>query len=447
MSKIGYIERDNMQYPVFYGCFEKKWAWKRDGWIGDTSIISENIFEYAYAVDEKNTLLESLSGTKYFKQYITHTYARELESSWLIEGEKLDSIQLRSILVKKLGLSLPEWSVRRQHLRDDKENAAVEAALTLINSKDSLSSKQICSIHKMLEKGDSGSVDGEFGSLRTSPEYVLRFRNTYYEIIYEAPPANDVQELIDKYTDWWKQSKEANLPRTLGAALCHLYFVEIHPFHDGNGRMSRLLMDKYMCPSSEDSFRPYSIQASIRTHRTDSEITINEESVTTGISYPKYYNGKQIHPNTLREPLLPYFCISKQILGKPSTYYQSLDEYSSNYNINNFLKYIISLQENAIEGALRRVPLLYSLGENFDKYHKYLSDDEMLIIRNAVLSDGVTSDISELTADILDEEKGIFLCENLIKAGIISLYKTKVMLNDDTIEKLSEIKGRAENDK
>ena len=220
MSKIGYIERDNMQYPVFYGCFEKKWAWKRDGWIGDTSIISENIFEYAYAVDEKNTLLESLSGTKYFKQYITHTYAREL--------------------------SLPEWSVRRQHLRDDKENAAVEAALTLINSKDSLSSKQICSIHKMLEKGDSGSVDGEFGSLRTSPEYVLRFRNTYYEIIYEAPPANDVQELIDKYTDWWKQSKEANLPRTLGAALCHLYFVEIHPFHDGNGRMSRLLMDKYM---------------------------------------------------------------------------------------------------------------------------------------------------------------------------------------------------------
>ena len=106
-------------------------------------------------------------------------------------------------------------------------------------------------------------IQGNFGVLRTEFEVVGRVRNNNYEIIYEAPHPDDVPQLMNEYINWWNKSKKI-LPTPLGAILAHLYFVEIHPFYDGNGGMARLLADKYFV---RNQFESLSMNATIRTHR------------------------------------------------------------------------------------------------------------------------------------------------------------------------------------
>lgn len=154
-----------------------------------------------------------------------------MQSSWAIEGEILDNYAIRSQLVQQLGLNIPEWIVEKRIARDDRENRAIQAALLLLNTKGNLSLDLLKKIHGLLEDNEY------FGELRTSSEVVGRLAHDHscYEVIFEAPEAEKVPALLEQYFSWWRSS--GNLPAPLGAALAQLYFVEIHPFTDGNRRI------------------------------------------------------------------------------------------------------------------------------------------------------------------------------------------------------------------
>ena len=196
------------EYPIVFLHKDRNWIWKHENWIGDLSKIASHHFKKAESLSQKIDELNKLAVYEYFQELMTDLYAKELEASWRIEGEYLDSFALRSALVKQLCLNVPGWSINRELIHDDRENATVAAALKFLNSKNQISIKEICNIHGLLGYGDNKKVQGKFGELRTEGEVVGRIRNNNYEVIYEAPHPDDLPQLMNEYLSWWNKSKE-----------------------------------------------------------------------------------------------------------------------------------------------------------------------------------------------------------------------------------------------
>ena len=89
---------------------------------------------------------------------------------------------------------------------------------------------------------------------------------------YEAPPAVRVPEEMDRFLSWFKAP--GNTDPLLIAGLAHLWFVTIHPFDDGNGRIARAIADMALARSEQSTQRFYSMSAQIRRERSDYYTTL-----------------------------------------------------------------------------------------------------------------------------------------------------------------------------
>ena len=84
---------------------------------------------------------------------------------------------------------------------------------------------------------------------------------------FEAPAAARLEEEMRRFLEWF--NGDATTEPVLKAALAHLWFVTIHPFDDGNGRIARAIADMALARSEESSQRFYSMSAQIREERGD----------------------------------------------------------------------------------------------------------------------------------------------------------------------------------
>jgi Fic family protein len=82
---------------------------------------------------------------------------------------------------------------------------------------------------------------------------------------YEAPPAANLGKEIDQFLKWWNSSGE--LDGLVRAAMAHFWFVSIHPFEDGNGRIARAITDMALAQDEQKDFRMYSMSAQINADR------------------------------------------------------------------------------------------------------------------------------------------------------------------------------------
>ena len=178
---------------------------------------------------------------------------------------------VRSSLADALGLGVAEWKRRS---RKSREGRAVAATLEMLSDEAPLTLDRILTSHAMLKEDDETG----WGRLRDHSEYVYALdAKGRRHVVYEAPPQECVPGLMQQYIDWWHASKQA-LPRAAGAMLAHFLFVVIHPFRDGNGRMARILADRYLSESSRYMFRPYSLSVEIARRKTDYYMAL--ESIT-----------------------------------------------------------------------------------------------------------------------------------------------------------------------
>lgn len=436
-----YILVKNKKIPIKYRQAKPSWTWMKSGWLGDISQITPEIIEYATKLDEEIGQLDELAGQKFLNQYIIESYTKELKSSWQIEGENLDSLKLRSSLIRHLALDLPEWYYPKINVRSERENNAVKAALNLINNQKPLSLELILHAHFLLKDDNLDTQTTDFGKFRTKSEIVgsLSPDLNYYEIIYEASPADNLPDLLQQYLEWWHKSYQI-LPLSIGAALAHLYFVEIHPFHDGNGRMARLLFDTYLANKAQNTFRPYSMQAILHTHRFDNQDTLSKKSALTGASLPKNFtvneDGNNVIINNI-EQLTPYLCVSHEILSKQNIYYIHLENYSNSCNLTDYLIYMLALQQSAVKGALKRISLLRDLAIFFEKYSSKFNEDERSILKNSYLADAEYVSFLDATSEISDNYLAHTAWHKLKKAGLISLTG-KAILDDSLVKNLEK---------
>ena len=106
---------------------------------------------------------------------------------------------------------------------------------------------------------------GAWRNDRTAPMQVVSGPVGRERVHFEAPPANRLDEEMRRFLEWFNAG--ATIEPVLKAALAHLWFVTIHPFDDGNGRIARALADMLLARSEGSSQRFYSMSAQIRDER------------------------------------------------------------------------------------------------------------------------------------------------------------------------------------
>lgn len=182
-----------------------------------------------------------------------------------IEGEKFDKHQVRSSIARRLGIDIGgDISVDRN------VEGTVEMMLDATQRYDQpLNKKRIIGWHAALfPTGYSGMYKIKVGQFRddtTGPMQVVSGRIGKEKIHYQAPPAIKLESEIEVFINWVNEENEVD--QVLKAGIAHLWFVTLHPFDDGNGRIARALADMLLARSENTIQRFYSMSAQIRKER------------------------------------------------------------------------------------------------------------------------------------------------------------------------------------
>lgn len=193
-----------------------------------------------------------LDKTSVKSQYIK-AISDELFYSLDIENEKIDYESIVSSVSKTLGVDL-KVKDRSNSYSDGLARAAFDA----LNDHSPLTKERLFSWHRLL---------GVAGAFRTRPEYVIKAKGQEVEVLYEAVPADTVEEQMERLLDYINNAEEDN--PIVKSSIAALNFVVIHPFADGNGRISRLISWYLMAKAYEESIRVFSQSALIRKYRDD----------------------------------------------------------------------------------------------------------------------------------------------------------------------------------
>jgi len=189
----------------------------------------------------------------------------EILKSTEIEGEFLDREQVRSSIAKRLGLDISGLIYSERNV-----DGIVDLMLDATKKYDKeLTKERLFSWHASLfPAGQSGMYKIIVGNWRddsTGPMQVVSGALGKEKVHYQAPPANQIENEMRIFFDWF--NLEQNVDSVLKAAIAHLWFVTLHPFEDGNGRISRALSDMLLARSDEQSYRFYSMSTQIRKER------------------------------------------------------------------------------------------------------------------------------------------------------------------------------------
>src|SRR5579863_4410165 len=182
-----------------------------------------------------------------------------------IEGEKLDTEQVRSSIARRLGVDIGALKPA-----DRSVEGVVEMMLDATrNYNHPLTADRLFGWQASLfPSGRSGLSKIAVGSWRedkNGPMEVVSGAIGKERVHFEAPPAARLDGEMKVFLDWFNANPVTDL--VLKAALAHLWFVTIHPFEDGNGRIARAIADILLARSEDSPQRFYSMSTQIRQQR------------------------------------------------------------------------------------------------------------------------------------------------------------------------------------
>ncbi|MCL2185526.1 MAG: Fic family protein [Treponema sp.] len=196
------------------------------------------------------------------KEAMLNALTEEITKSSEIEGEILNSEQVRSSLAKRLDINLEKEITSSRHI-----DGIVEALMDAVkNYNKPLTKTRLFGWHASLfPTGYSGIQKIRTGKFREGEMQVVSRKYTHDIIHYEAPSPEKVSEQMTEFFNWI--NKENNENPLLKAAIAHLWFVIIHPFDDGNGRITRIITEMLLARSENTSLRFYSMSSQIQNEK------------------------------------------------------------------------------------------------------------------------------------------------------------------------------------
>jgi Fic family protein len=240
-----------------------KYIYKQPQWPNFTW-DSEKILPLVARVNEVRGLLlgkMQLLGLLAQDEICLGVITDEIAKSAKIEGEDLDLRQIRSSLANRLGIDLDESVASKRNV-----DGIVEATLDAIyNSNSPLTKERLCAWQAALfPSGYSGIGQITVGRYRDDSRGVMQVVSGALgrqKVHYQAPPAKDLEREMNQFLSWFNE--EGNLEPVLKALIAHLWFVTLHPFEDGNGRLARIISDLQLAKTDRTPKRFYSLSAQI----------------------------------------------------------------------------------------------------------------------------------------------------------------------------------------
>jgi Fic family protein len=206
-------------------------------------------------------------GFRVREEAVLRTLTEDVLKSSEIEGEKLDAGQVRSSVARRLGIDIGGLQAPDRHVE-----GVVEMTLDATQRYDQpLSPERLFGWHASLfPTGRSGMhriTVGGWRDDRTAPMQVVSGPVGRERVDFEPPSAGRLDQEMLRFFEWFN-GNTATEP-VLKAAVAHLWFVTIHPFDDGNGRIARAIADMSLARSEGSSRRFYSMSGHIREERSE----------------------------------------------------------------------------------------------------------------------------------------------------------------------------------
>lgn len=243
------------------------YIWQREDWPAwrfDLAVLAQPLAEVSRA---QGLLMGRLAdvGMDLRDQASLAALTEDVVKTSEIEGERLDAASVRSSIARRLNVDIGALAPVDRHVE-----GVVEMVLdATANGNAPITRERLFGWHAALfPTGYSGLGRINVGGWRedaTGPMQVVSGPLGRQRVHYEAPPADRLEPEIDRFLKWC--NSESGEPPLIKAGLAHLWFVTLHPFEDGNGRIARAVGDLFLTRADGSKERFYSLSAQIQRDR------------------------------------------------------------------------------------------------------------------------------------------------------------------------------------
>ncbi len=249
------------------------WIYEDTNWpcfFWDMDILGTKLADIRY---RQGRLIGQMVGLGFdFKQYASlDTLTNDVIKTSAIEGELLNLEEVRSSIAQKLGIHIDKFvSVSRN------VDGIVDIMLDATqNFSKPLEKTRLFNWHAALfptgRSGMSNITVGKWRTLESGPMQVVSGPIGREKIHYEAPSADRLEYEIQVFLDWFNNpvTEQTSIDPIIKAGIAHLWFLTIHPFEDGNGRIARAIGDMALARADGLPERFYSLSTQIELERKD----------------------------------------------------------------------------------------------------------------------------------------------------------------------------------
>ena len=244
---------------------------ERDNWtdfrwdMSQVSLLQEKVFRMQGLLYGRLSSVGFDSKLRAMAENLTYDVVYSSE----IEGIRLNVDQVRSSIARGLGIDNVKYSAP-SHYIDSVVGVMLEAVQ---NYNQPLSKEKLCAWQAaFFPTGYSEGSQIEIGQYRTNEEHIVsgRFCSAARrgkpifgreKIHYIAPSPDRVEEEMQKFLTWFDEDEPVS--SVIRSAIAHFWFVSIHPFEDGNGRLARILSDMLLARGENSEFRFYNVSSQI----------------------------------------------------------------------------------------------------------------------------------------------------------------------------------------
>ena len=265
-----------------------QWIWQQPDWPNFTWNAERLAPLLRECIQTQGRLMGMASsvGSSLSAQSELDALLQNIVTSSAIEGEQLNVGSVRSSLARRLGLDLVDGdrvSQRSEGLAQLMLDATQRFA-------EPLTLGRLLDWHKWLFPEQDSNLAARairVGALRgDEPMQVVSGRIDKPTVHFEAPPRAGLERQLEMFLDWFESSRsQAGVDPLLRAGIAHFWFVTLHPFDDGNGRLTRTITDLALAQGEAQAIRFYAMSASILEDRSGYyRVLENNQKATTNIT-------------------------------------------------------------------------------------------------------------------------------------------------------------------
>ena len=248
---------------------DKHYIWQQDNWPCWSYDLNRLTSLLAHVHRQQGHLLGRMHdlGIDLKDQATFRVLTQDVLKTSEIEGEKLNPDSVRSSIARRLGVDIGALAPADRHAE-----GVVDMVLDATQNYDQpLTTERLFAWHAaMFPTGYSGMSKIRIGTWRDDaqgPMQVVSGPIHRRKLHYEAPPAATLDAEMSGFLQWFNADQHGD--PIINAGLAHLWFVTIHPFEDGNGRIARAVGDMALARVEKSARRYYSLSAQIQRERKD----------------------------------------------------------------------------------------------------------------------------------------------------------------------------------